>query len=84
MQVRHTLRGSGTVNCAVAVRENDDILGVDYCDTRYPPKFFRRLNGGGGVIKRSGSSYYVSIGFTHADGFFLFDELHIGITHVRC
>ena len=63
MQVRHKLlSGRGTVNCAVAVRENDDILGIDYCDSRYPAKLFRRLNGGGGVIKSSRFYYYVSIG----------------------
>ena len=49
-------------NCAVAVRENDDVLGVDWCDPRYPPKVFRLLFGGGGVIKRdtTGTQFFVS------------------------
>ena len=53
--------------CAIAVRENDDILGIDWYDPRYPPKTFRRLFGLGGVIQRhfTGKEFLVSFFWLH-------------------
>ena len=65
VQVRHQFTSvwpSASANCAVGVRENDDLLIIDWCDPRYPVRFIRRMKGVGGVIKRdlTGTSFSVS------------------------
>jgi hypothetical protein len=64
VQVRHMKYpcwSSAATICAVGVRENNDILGIDFCDTSSPPKLFRRMYGGGGLmmVSPAGNEYTI-------------------------
>ena len=54
-----------SVVCAVAVREGNDIIVIDVCESnkkKKSPKIFRRLFGGGAVMNvgYNGKAIYVS------------------------